>query len=116
MTAQQALLFACNREELLLERRQTRLRALTVPVEDDPTQAAVSWVQSHTSLTDGDSEVVRTGHQIRVEGQPSVPVLPSETNLTDLAEQLGITRQSFRRRLNRGLSNLLQNTILTDTE
>lgn len=40
--------------------------------------------------------------------------VPSETNLTDMAEQLGITRQSFRRRLNRGLSNLLQNTILPE--
>jgi len=40
--------------------------------------------------------------------------VPSETNLTDLAERLEITRQSFRRRLNRGLSNLLRHTVLTD--
>jgi predicted DNA binding protein len=40
--------------------------------------------------------------------------VPSETNLTDLAECLEITRQSFRRRLNRGLSNLLRHTVLTD--
>lgn len=38
--------------------------------------------------------------------------VPSETNLTDLAEQLDITRQSFSRRISRGLHSFLKNTIM----
>ena len=40
--------------------------------------------------------------------------VPRETNLTDLAAHLDITRQSFSRRISRGLYNLLEHTIMTD--
>lgn len=75
MTPQRATLFCRNRGDLLLRREQARLRAPTVDVADDPAPAAVSWVQSQTSLTDADIEVVRTGPQVRADGEPSVPVL-----------------------------------------
>lgn len=38
--------------------------------------------------------------------------VPRETNLTDLAAQLGISRQSLSRRLRRGLHSLLENTLV----
>lgn len=38
--------------------------------------------------------------------------VPRETNLSDLAERLSITRQSLSRRIGRGLHSLLENTML----
>jgi predicted DNA binding protein len=38
--------------------------------------------------------------------------IPQEQSLTDLGDKLGISRQSFSRRLNRGLSTLLTTTLL----
>lgn len=40
--------------------------------------------------------------------------VPRESNLSELAEQTGISRQSFSRRLNRGLANVLTETALED--
>ncbi|RQH03522.1 hypothetical protein EA472_00615 [Natrarchaeobius oligotrophus] len=39
--------------------------------------------------------------------------VPRRTNLTELAETVGISRQAFTRRLNRGLRNLLEVTLVT---
>src|SRR5699024_5618660 len=40
--------------------------------------------------------------------------VPRETTLTELAEGMGISRQAFSRRLNRGLRGLLTNTLGSD--
>lgn len=40
--------------------------------------------------------------------------VPAETNLTELAERVGISRQSFSRRLTRGLRAILANTVMAD--
>jgi hypothetical protein len=40
--------------------------------------------------------------------------VPAETNLSELAELLDITRQSFSRRLNRGLFGLLEETVMVE--
>lgn len=39
--------------------------------------------------------------------------IPQEKSLTELADEVGISRQSFSRRLNRGLNTLLINTLCT---
>ena len=41
--------------------------------------------------------------------------VPRETNLTDLAEELDITRQSLSRRMARGQRTLLNNTLLRES-
>lgn len=41
--------------------------------------------------------------------------VPSETNLSDLAERVGISRQAFSRRLDRGLYRLIENTLAIHT-
>ena len=40
--------------------------------------------------------------------------VPRETSLTELAEEIGISRQAYSRRLNRGLRGLLLNTLGDD--
>lgn len=42
--------------------------------------------------------------------------VPREANLTELSTELGISRQSFSRRLNRGLRNLLGTTLAPEFE
>jgi predicted DNA binding protein len=41
--------------------------------------------------------------------------VPRETNLTDLADELDITRQSLSRRMARGQRTLLNNTLLRES-
>lgn len=40
--------------------------------------------------------------------------VPAEANLSELAEIVGITRQSFSRRLNRGLFRILEETVMAE--
>lgn len=41
--------------------------------------------------------------------------IPARTNLTELAEQVDISRQSYTRRLSRGLHRLLEDTLMTES-
>lgn len=74
----------------------TSLRSIDAPTRDS------------LDLTDKQRQAVELALQ---RGYFSVP---KETNLSELADRTGISRQAFSRRLNRGLANLLSEMTLED--
>jgi predicted DNA binding protein len=69
---------------------------------DDPAQPAYG-------ITEKQQEALELAH---ANGYFNIP---QEQSLTELAEELGISRQSFSRRLNRGLDTLLTKILRTET-